>query len=134
MIVAGSVCPSEKSASTEPPLAATEMTWLFVKMWPSDRMTSPDPVPPPAGPLAAIVTTEGITRSATEVTGQALTVDEDAEEPELTLEPAGWVAPTIRPPTTPPTASAVPSATHSSHRRGLRARLDSLTPAHYPGR
>src|SRR5215831_16238990 len=90
-------------------------------------MTSPDPVPPPLGPLAAIVTTEGMTFSATEVTGQALVVDEDAEVPELTLEPDDWVAPTMSPPATPPTTSAVPSATHSGHRRGLRAGLDSLT-------
>ena len=90
-------------------------------------MTSPDPVPLPFGPLAAIVTTEGMTFCATEVTGQALVVDEDAEVPELTLEPDDWVAPTMRPPTTPPTTSAVPSATHNGHRRGLRACLDSLT-------
>src|SRR5215469_12986639 len=92
-------------------------------------MTSPDPVPPPSGPLAAIVTTEGMTLSATEVTGQALAVDDDAEVPELTLEPDDWVTPTMRPPTTPPTTSAVPSPTHSGHRRGLRACLDSLTTA-----
>jgi hypothetical protein len=97
-------------------------------------MTSPDPVPPPPGPLAAIVTTEGTTWSATEVTGQALAVDEAAEVPGLTLEPDDCVAPTIRPPTTPPMTSAVPSASHSSHRRGLRACPDSLTPAPFPGR
>jgi hypothetical protein len=66
-------------------------------------------VPPPPGPLAAIVTTEGTTWSATEVTGQALAVDEAAEVPGLTLEPDDCVAPTIRPPTTPPMTSAVPS-------------------------
>src|SRR5215831_13506693 len=97
-------------------------------------MNSPDPVPPPPEPLAAIVTTEGTTRSATEVTGQALTVDEAAEDseledPELTVEPDDWVAPTMRPPATPPTTSAVPSATHSSHRRGPRGRPDSLITA-----
>src|SRR6516162_2064901 len=90
-------------------------------------MNSPDPVPLPLGPLAAIVTTEGMTWLATGVTGQALAVDDDAEVPELTLEPDDCVAPTIRPPATPPTTSAVPSATHSSHRRGRRACLDSLT-------
>src|SRR5262249_23691997 len=94
-----------------------------------DRITSPDPVPAPPGPLAAIVTTEGTTFSATEVTGQALSVDEDTTVPGLALEPDDWVAPTMRPPTTPPTTSAVPSATHSSHRRGLRACLDPLTMA-----
>src|SRR5215831_4994562 len=100
-------------------------------------MTSPDPVPPPSGPLAAIVTTEGTTLSATEVTGQALTVDDAAEDsepedPELTLEPDDCVAPTMTPPTTPPTTSAVPSATHTSHRRGPRGCLDSPTTAPIP--
>src|SRR5215831_12813190 len=97
-------------------------------------MTSPDPVPPPAAPLAAIVTTEGMTWSATEVTGQALAVDEAAEVPGLTVEPDDCVAPTMRPPATPPTASAIPSAAHSNHRRGLRGCLDSPTAAPYPGR
>src|SRR5215467_13872577 len=97
-------------------------------------MNSPDPVPPPFGPLAAIVTTDGMTCSATEVTGQALGVAEAVDEPELTVEPDDCVAPTMRPPATPPTTSAVPSATHTSHRRGLRACLDSLTTAPYPGR
>ena len=92
-------------------------------------MTSPDPVPPPLGPLAAIVTTEGTTRSATEVTGQALAVDDDAAVTGLALEPDDCVAPTMTPPTTPPTTSAAPSATHSSHRRGRRGCLDSLTTA-----
>src|SRR5262245_39816574 len=92
-------------------------------------MTSPDPVPPPSGPLAAIVTTEGTTWSATEVTGQALAVDEAAEVPRLALEPEDWVAPTIRPPTTPPMTSAVPSASHSSHRLGLRPCPEPPTPA-----
>src|SRR5215469_5649083 len=96
-------------------------------------MTSPDPVPPPSGPLAAIVTTEGTTCSATETTGQALAVDEDTDEvPEVAVEPDDCVAPTMRPPATPPTTSAAPSATHSSHRRGLRGCLDSLIAAPYP--
>src|SRR5215469_13251113 len=97
-------------------------------------MTSPDPVPAPLGPPAAIVTTEGTTWSATEVTGQALSVWEAVEEPEVTLEPDDCVVPTMRPPATPPTTSAVPSATHSSHRRGLRGRLGSPTTAPDPGR
>jgi len=88
-------------------------------------MTSPDPVPLPLGPLAAIVTTEGMTLSATEVTGQALAVAVDAEVTAPALDPDDSVAPTMRPPTTPPTTSADPSATHRSHRRGLRACLDS---------
>src|SRR5215510_12652471 len=40
--------------------------------------------------------------SATEVTGQALAVDEDAEVTGLTLDPDDCVAPTMRPPTNPP--------------------------------
>src|SRR5215471_7381880 len=97
-------------------------------------MTSPDPVPLPLGPLAAIVTTEGMTCSATEVTGQALAVDEDADVASLTLEPDDCVAPTITPPTTPPTTSAVPSAIHTSHRRErLRGCLDSPTTAPLSG-
>ena len=32
VIVAGAVCPSENCTSTEPPLAAIAMTWLFVRM------------------------------------------------------------------------------------------------------
>src|SRR5262252_8521129 len=99
-------------------------------------MTSPDPVPPPLGPLAAIVTTDGTTRSATEVTGHALTAADDAaaDVPGLALEPDDCVAPTMTPPTTPPTTSAVPSATHTSHRRGPRGRPDSLITAPYPSR
>src|SRR5215471_6056748 len=100
-------------------------------------MTSPDPVPLPFGPLAPIVTTEGTTCSATEVTGQALAVlavDEDAEVLRLTVEPDDCVAPTMRPPTTPPTTSAVPSAAHTSHRRGPRGCPGSLTTAPYLGR
>ena len=92
-------------------------------------MTSPDPVPDPFGPLAAIVTTEGTTWSATEVTGQALTVVEDAEVTGLALEPDDCVAPTMTPPITPPATSAMPSAVHTSHRRRRRGCLDSLTTA-----
>src|SRR5215471_8299023 len=97
-------------------------------------MTSPDPVPLPFGPLAAIVTTDGMTCCATEVTGQALVVDDDADVAALTLEPDDCVVPTMTPPTTPPTTSAVPSAAHTSHRRGLRGCLDSPTAAPYSGR
>ena len=93
------------------------------------RITSPDPVPPPPGPRAAIVTTEGTTFSATEVTGQALAVEEDAEAGELMPEPDDWAALAVRAPTTPPTTSTTPAATHSSHWRGPRACPDSLTTA-----
>src|SRR6516165_2767752 len=96
-------------------------------------MTSPDPVPPPPGPLAAIVTTEGTTWSATEVTGQALRVAEPVDECGLAVEPDDCVAPTMRPPATPPMTSAVPSAAHSSHRRGRRECFGSFTSAPYSG-
>jgi hypothetical protein len=71
-------------------------------------MTSPDPVPLPPGPLAAIVTTEGTTWSATEVTGQALGVAEAVDERELTVEPDDRVALTMRPPATPPDDQSSP--------------------------
>ena len=48
------------------------MTWLLVRMYPSDRMTSPDPVPLPPLPRAAMVTTDGMTLFATEVTSHTL--------------------------------------------------------------
>src|SRR5215472_7855256 len=96
-------------------------------------MTSPDPVPLPLGPLAAIVTTDGMTCSATEVTGQALAVDADADVAALTLEPDDCVVPTMTPPITPPATSAIPSATHTSHRRGLRGCLGSPTMAPLSG-
>jgi hypothetical protein len=38
--LAGAVCPSETSTSTEAATAAT--TWLFVRVHPSERMTMPD--------------------------------------------------------------------------------------------
>jgi hypothetical protein len=130
VIVAASVCPSANSTWTEPPLAATEMTWLFVRMYPSDRITSPDPVPLPLLPLAAIVTTEGMTSSATGVTAHALTVDEPVVlELRGAPEADGVVAATITPPITPPTTSATPAAAHGSHPRVLRAASDSVMSA-----
>src|SRR5215831_18945055 len=96
-------------------------------------MNSPDPVPPPPGPLAAIVTTDGTTRSATEVTGQALGVTEAADECGLTVEPDDCVAPTMRPPATPPRTRAAPSAAHSSHPRGRGGRFASVTSAPHSG-
>lgn len=78
-------------------------------------MTSPDPVPPSPWPLATIVTTDGTTRSATEVTGQALAVADAVAERESPVEPDDWVAPTMRPPATPPTTSAAAGSAHSNH-------------------
>jgi hypothetical protein len=107
------------------------MTWLLVKMYPSDRMISPDPVPLPPLPLAEIVTTEGMTWSATEMTLQALTCADPAE-PDVVLaagDAEDLVAATITPPITPPTTSAAPSATHGSHPRVFRACFDPFIPA-----
>ena len=78
-------------------------------------MTSPDPVPAPPWPRAEIVTTEGMTSFATDVTLHTLTW----LEPEVAAavgEAEDFVAPTMTPPTTPPTTSAATSAAHSSHR------------------
>ena len=71
-------------------------------------MTSPDPVPPPLGPLAAIVTTEGTTLLATGVTEQlaAEAPDEAPDEaPALALAPDEGVLLVVQPATTPPTTS-----------------------------
>ena len=68
-------------------------------------MTSPDPVPPPLGPLAAIVTTEGTTLLATGVTEQvAAEAPEEASEeaPALALAPDEGVLLVVQPATTPP--------------------------------
>src|SRR5580704_19737031 len=86
-------------------------------------MTSPDPVPPPSAPRAEIVTTDGMTWLATDVTLQTLTWPE--------LDPLGVVfaagvevdefaADAIPAPRPPPTASAAPSAAHGSQRRPPR--------------
>ena len=71
-------------------------------------MTSPDPVPPPSWPCAEIVTTEGRTWFATEVTSHALTVV--ALGAAVEVEADDFVTPTMTPPITPPTTNAVPSA------------------------
>jgi hypothetical protein len=78
------------------------ITRLFVRMYPSERITSPEPVPLPLPLLAAIVTTEGTTRSATGVTGQELTADEADEEAGVTVEPDDAVVLPMTPPMTPP--------------------------------
>src|SRR5215472_16586585 len=62
---AAAVLPSPNSTLSVPPLAAGAITWLLVTMYPSDLMTSPDPVPAPPAPLALMVTTEGSTSLAT---------------------------------------------------------------------
>ena len=78
-------------------------------------------MPPPPLPLAAIVTTEGITWFATWVTGHALTV---VEEPDVELGVGLDVGELDA---QPPTTRTAPAAPHVSHRRELRARFDSIT-------
>src|SRR6185437_575159 len=71
-------------------------------------MTSPDPVPAPAGPETAIVTTEGRTLLATEVTAQAA-VEPAATFPVLVVvvvEFVDAIAAPMNPPPTPTTAKA----------------------------
>src|SRR4249920_952175 len=74
-------------------------------------MTSPEPVPLPPGPCAAIVTTVGMTWLATGVTAHALT----AALPEVALVPGELAVLVVQPLTAPPAASAAPSASHGSH-------------------
>jgi hypothetical protein len=64
-------------------------------------------------PCAAIITTEGITSSATLVTEHALTALDAAAEPEDVAVP-------VQPPTAPPMASAAPAAAHWIRRRFLK--------------
>ncbi len=66
--VACAASPLSNTTSRAPPPSAGAITWLFVTMYPSDRITSPEPTPPPAPPWAKIVTTAGSCCSATEVT------------------------------------------------------------------
>src|SRR6185437_15098105 len=56
------------TTSNDPPGSAGAITWLFVMMYPFERITSPEPTPPPLGLWAMIVTTAGSCCSATEVT------------------------------------------------------------------
>lgn len=78
-------------------------------------MTSPDPVPLPPLPVAAIVTTDGTTSLATGVTAHALTAGDELAavlEDELDVQPA--------------TSKAAPAAAHGSHRRELRGCFHSV--------
>src|SRR5690349_3671785 len=88
-------------------------------------MISPDPVPPPPWPRAEIVTTEGRTWSATEVTSHTLAVM--GADVAAGMAADDFVAATMTPPITPPTTSAVPSAAHGSHRRLFCPCLDPFT-------
>src|ERR1700753_734325 len=68
-------------------------------------MTSPDPVPAPLGPLAAIVTTEGTTLLATGVTAQLAAGAPEVVAPALALAADEGVLLVVQPATTPPTTS-----------------------------
>ena len=78
-------------------------------------MTSPEPVPPPAGPVALIVTTDGSTSSATVATSHAAA--ELAELAELLEELTAFAIKALTTPATTTTATA--PAIH--HRRRLGA-------------
>src|SRR5580692_7640089 len=97
-------------------------------------MTSPDPVPPPSAPRAEIVTTDGMTWLATDVTSQTLTWPE--LDPLVVVLAAGaevdeFAADAMPAPRPPPTASAAPSAAHRSQRRPPRPCFASLISVTY---
>src|ERR1700757_4888137 len=78
-------------------------------------MTSPDPVPPPPAPRAEIVTTDGMTWSATAVTLQTLTWPELAPLVVVlaaVVEVDEFAADAMPAPRPPPTSSAAASAAH----------------------
>jgi hypothetical protein len=81
-------------------------------MYPSLRITSPDPVPPEGPFLAVIVTIDGKVLFATELALHPTALTSDGEE---------LVAPAITPPTTPPITSAAATTSQGSHPRCLWA-------------
>src|SRR5215469_17660422 len=92
-------------------------------------MTSPDPVPAPPEPRAEIVTTDGITRLATDVTSQALTWPELAEVGVVlaaAVEFDEFVAATMPAPRPPPINSPPSSAAQGTQRRLFRPCFDSF--------
>ena len=54
----------ERDASVDPPSAAWATTWLLVRIWPSELMTMPEPLPAPASDSKLIETTLGRTAAA----------------------------------------------------------------------
>src|SRR5215469_12230755 len=92
-------------------------------------MTSPDPVPAPPLPRAEIVTTDGMTRLATDVTSQALTWPGLAGF-DVVLAAAGefdeLVAATMPAPRPPPTTSAPAIAAQGTQRGLFRPCFDSF--------
>jgi hypothetical protein len=132
-MVAGAVAPLENSTDTEPPLAATAMTWLFVMMWPSLSITSPDPVPAPALPLAEIVTTDCSSWAATLVTSHVLGEDPASV---LAAEGDGLLTAAMTPPTTPRNTRDAATTAHGSHRREsvpFARRFSGIVPSLSPG-
>src|SRR5690242_2011667 len=109
---ASAVVPSLNLTEMDPPLAAAEMTWLLVRMYPPERMTSPEPVPDPDWPWTLMVTTEGRVSCATGVTRHVCTV---VAAPALLLvvdplDDGELNALTMTPPTTPPPTAATMTA------------------------
>src|SRR5215469_2344455 len=93
-------------------------------------MTSPDPVPAPPLPRAEIVTTDGITRLATDVTSQALTWPELVEVGVVLAAAAvefdEFVAATMPAPRPPPITSPPASAAQGTQRGLFRPCFDSF--------
>src|SRR5664279_2420536 len=99
MMVASALVPSEKSTVILPVAVAASTTWLLVRMYPSCRITNPEPVPVPEGPSTLIVTTLGRTldaMSAMDPSGrtgeEAGAGGNDAEAASSTVRPQGSIA------------------------------------------
>ncbi|BBH64072.1 hypothetical protein ACTI_07570 [Actinoplanes sp. OR16] len=80
-------------------------------MYPSDRMISPDPVPPACPFVAEIVTTLGSTASATPVAAQVSAVPGNGTAPGLPAAVCSFDE-TATPPTTAPSTAATAIPTH----------------------
>ena len=84
-------------------------------------MISPDPVPPPLGPLAAIVTTEGTTLLATGVTEQVAAVEAPVSALALDEADEAGLLP-VQPATAPPMTSTAMGTSRGRHRAVLNFR------------
>ena len=122
-MVAGTVAPSENTTLTDPPPTAAEITWLLVRMYPSDLITSPDPLPPPPSRLVTLmVTTDGSTSLATDSTWQTAGCVFDAFRTDPDDPPDDE-------PTEQPAASASSPVTSSACTSGLRVLDDAARAA-----